>query len=266
MGFKYNDLRGRIYALFQSQSNFAISLGVTKGTITAKLKGISKFNQDDISNPLITINAETREKDEKGQNVKIVMDVQKQYLLDFVPRFTSVPPKSENEIRMLLGQIAVADSNSATNFLFAASDYALQSTVVRKAENKLRDLCNFDIFSVRTTILQNTIMQNMEKNNSTENNSVVSNLFGNSTVYIGKYFGNDIYFDALFHWSFDEKKSDSSGSSSNQGIIFHPELGLEFDAPFADIRWGFAPDFEENFLQSWTTQSTSLTLSWHLEL
>lgn len=48
MGFKYNDLRGRIYALFQSQSNFAISLGVTKGTITAKLKGISKFNQDDI--------------------------------------------------------------------------------------------------------------------------------------------------------------------------------------------------------------------------
>ncbi len=216
--------------------------------------------------PIVTLRAETREHDLNGDPVTISLSAINQNVSKFNAILSSTPAKSENEIMEILGQIAKGDTSSASNLLVAGIDYGVQVTLLRKLETALRDLCNFDIFSVRTTILQNTIMQNMEKNNSAENNSVVSNLFGNSTVYIGKYFGNDIYFDALFHWSFDEKKSDSSGSSSNQGIIFHPELGLEFDAPFADIRWGFAPDFEENFLQSWTTQSTSLTLSWHLEL
>lgn len=48
MGYKYNELRGKIYALFQNQSNFAKKLGVTKGTVSLKLKGISKFSQSDM--------------------------------------------------------------------------------------------------------------------------------------------------------------------------------------------------------------------------
>lgn len=220
--------------------------------------GTIKFNQDDISNPLITINAETREKDEKGQNVKIVMDVQKQYLLDFVPRFTSVPPKSENEIRMLLGQIAVADSNSATNFLFAASDYALQSTVVRKAENKLRDLCNFDIFSIRTNVLQNTLNMGVSGELSKENLSI-GNFLDNTTVYIGKYLGNALYLDAMLHVSFENGATNNIASAGN--VIFQPEFGMEVESPFANIRVNMAPDINA-LLHNQFVPATTVTLSW----
>ena len=56
--------------------------------------GSIKFNKDDISNPMITVSAETREKDENGQTVKIVMSVEEQELLDMQPRFSSIPAKS----------------------------------------------------------------------------------------------------------------------------------------------------------------------------
>ena len=108
--------------------------------------GAIKFNPEELSNPIVTFRAETREKDFKGQTVKIIMSVENQYLDKMEPRFSSEPAKSENDILTMLGQIVVADSNKATDFLFAASDYALQSTVMRSMENKLRDLLNFDIF------------------------------------------------------------------------------------------------------------------------
>lgn len=221
--------------------------------------GSIKFNPDDIANPQITINAETREKDTKGQTVKIVMDIQKQNLLDFEPVFSSVPSKSETEIRVLLGQIAVADSKSATNFLFAASDYALQSMVVRQAENKLRDLCNFDIFSIRTNVLQNTLNLGVAGELSKENLSI-GNFLDNTTVYIGKYLGSSLYFDAMLHLSVDN----ALGSiTSTNGIIFQPEVGMELESPFANIRVNMAPDINA-MLNNQFVPSTSLTLSWKI--
>ena len=153
--------------------------------------GNIKFNKEDIANPTITVSAETREKDENGQTVKIVMSVEEQELLNMQPRFSSIPAKSENEIRSLLGQIVMADSDSAGDFLFAASDYALQSTVVRQAENKLRDLLNFDIFSLRTNVLQNTYNYSFSRNSPKEKVSI-GNFLDNTTVYIGKYLGSSL--------------------------------------------------------------------------
>ena len=43
-------------------------------------------------------------------------------------------------------------------------------------------------------------------------------------------------------------------------IVFQPEIGLEMEAPFANIRWNFAPDLE-NFADT-VVSSTSVTLSW----
>ena len=95
--------------------------------------------------------------------------------------------------------------------------------------------------------------------NRRENSSVIGNLFDNSTVYIGKYFGKDVYADALLHWSYD-KRDGSSGEAMGKGLVFHPEIGLEFNAPFANIRWNFAPDLSD-FQESWA-KATSVTLSW----
>ena len=220
--------------------------------------GSIKFNKNDIANPIITVNAETREKADDGSTVKIVMSVENQYLMDMQPRFTSVPPKSENEIRTLLGQIVIADSNNAADLLFAASDYALQSTVMRKAENKLRDLMNFDIFSLRTNVIQNTYNLSISRNFTRESISI-GNFLDNTTVYIGKYLGSSLYVDAMLHVSLEDNKS--SDISAAGAMMFQPEFGMELESPFANIRVNMAPDIN-SLLKNQFVPSTSVTLSW----
>ena len=219
--------------------------------------GAIKFNKNDISNPIITLNAETREKDENAQTVKIILSVEEQYLKSLQPKFASEPPKSENEIKALLGQIVIADSDSAADILFAASDYALQSTLMRQAENKLRDLLNFDIFSVRTNILQNTYNLSVSKNLSSENLSI-GNFLDNTTVYIGKYLGSFLYVDAMLHVTFADN---IKGFSDTGKLMFQPEIGMELESPFANVRVNMAPDINA-LLKNQFVPSTSVTLSW----
>ncbi len=220
--------------------------------------GNIKFNKDDIANPTITVTAETRERDDRGQTVKIVMSVEDQKLLNLNPHFSSVPAKSENEIRALLGQIIVADSDSAGDFLFAASDYAIQSTVVRQAENKLRDLLNFDIFSLRTNVLQNTYNYSIARNSSKEKISL-GNFLDNTTVYIGKYLGSSLYVDAMLHVSLEDGNVSDIASAGK--MLFQPEFGMELESPFANIRVNMAPDINA-LLKNQFVPSASLTLSW----
>lgn len=221
--------------------------------------GVIDFTQSTVENPLITINAETREKDEKGQTVKIIMDVERQHLLDFVPKFSAVPAKSENEIRTMLGQIALADSSNAANFLFAASDYAIQSTVIRQAENKLREFGNFDIFSVRTNVLQNTLNMGVSGELS-EKALSIGNFLDNTTVYIGKYLGSSLYLDAMLHVSFDDNVEFNELAKQGK-VMFQPEFGMEVESPFANIRVNMAPDINA-LLNNQFVPSTSVTLSW----
>lgn len=211
--------------------------------------------------PNITVRAETRERDSKGENITIILSAISQNLSRFNAVLSSIPAKSETEIMGLLGQIISGDATSVGNLVVSGMDYGVQITVLRKIENALRDLCNFDIFSIRTTALQNTIMQGLDIGNRPKNNSVIGNLFDNSTVYIGKYFGSDVYADALMHWTYDRKKAGANQAIGN-GLVFQPEIGLEFNAPFANIRWKFAPDLSD-FQESWA-KATSVTLSWRL--
>ena len=220
--------------------------------------GNIRFNKEDIANPYITVTAETREKDDKGQTVKIVMSVENQALLSFSPRFSSIPAKSENEIRSLLGQIVMADSDSAGDFLFAASDYAIQSTVVRQVENKLRDLLNFDIFSLRTNVLQNTYNISVAKDSPKEKISI-GNFLDNTTVYIGKYLGSSLYIDAMLHVSFEDSNVNNIEAAGK--MLFQPEIGVEMESPFANIRVNMAPDINA-LLKNQFVPSASVTLSW----
>ena len=239
--------------------------------------GAIKFNPEELSNPIVTFRAETREKDFKGQTVKIIMSVENQYLDKMEPRFSSEPAKSENDILTMLGQIVVADSNKATDFLFAASDYALQSTVMRSMENKLRDLLNFDIFSIRTNILQNTLGMGMSGDLS-KNNISIGNFLDNSTVYVGRYLGSSLYIDAMLHVSFDN--TNTSDIFSVRKTNFQPEFGIELEGPLSNvpikinsgteflfsgpnIRINMAPDINA-MINGRFEPATSLTLTWKL--
>lgn len=217
------------------------------------------FNSEDIANPMITLTAETREKDEKGENVRIILSVENQYLESLTPKISSMPAKSEAELRTLLGDIIMADAENAGNFLLAAGDYAIQSAIFRKAENKLRDLMNFDIFSLRTNILQNT----MKYGASNQNYKAITpaSLLDNTTLYIGKYLTSAIYFDAMLHVTLDDKLTNNLTGGGT--LIFQPEIGLELESPFLNIRWNLAPDISA-MLKKQFVPSTSVTLSWKM--
>lgn len=224
--------------------------------------GSMRFNSNDPTfNPLISVQAETREHDDNGNDVRIILTASNQYLLDFNAQFSSIPAKSESEIRSLLGQIAVGDSERVSSLLFATGDYAIQSTIGRSIENKLRDFLNFDILSVRTNVLQNALNYGLlKRSEDSENTSVgFGNFFDNSTVYIGKYFGSSLYMDALMHWSYDEMRIDDTLTPG--GLVFRPEFGLEIEAPFGNIRWNMAPDIN-GIRNDKFVSSTSVTLSW----
>ena len=224
--------------------------------------GTLKFNENDPEfNPIISVKAETREKDENGHDVTIIMSVENQSLLDFSPVFSSIPAKSETEIRTLLGEIVKGDSDSVTNLFIAASDYALQSLLGRSVENKLRDFLNFDILSIRTLVLQNAFKSSFLKDKSQNKSEdlTIGNLLDNSTVYIGKYIGSDLYLDALMHWSYDESRQNDFMTPG--GLVFKPEIGLEIETPFANIKWKMAPEFTNVFDRK-LVSSTSVTLSW----
>ena len=209
--------------------------------------------------PLVTIRGQINERDASGDPVLITLSAIKQHVSDFDPVLSSSPAKSESELMEILGQIIAGDSTSASDVLVSSLDYSVQVTFLRRLEGALRDLCNFDIFSVRTTLVQNSIKQGFNMNSDSEKGALISNLFDNTTVYIGKYFGSNIYVDAMMNWTYDENKN-TSGDAFSGGLVFHPEMGLELDSPFANIRWRFAPDME-SLQQTWV-QSTSITLSW----
>ena len=166
--------------------------------------------------------------------------------------------------------------------LLATGDYAIQSTIGRSLENTLREYLNFDIFSVRTKVLQNALKQNFSTG-SDENKRAIGNYLDNSTVYMGKYFGSSLYADALMHLSYDEGvEGRLEGMSS--GLEFQPEIGFEMDisqmfAPLwniflpkiglnpsmavANIRWSM--DF--NYQPATAVRldfNNAITLSWKL--
>lgn len=217
------------------------------------------FNEfNEVFDPKITVRAETRERDEDNNQVMITLSAIKQPLSQFNPKFSASPAKSEKEIMELLGQVISGNSENVASLAMAGGDYIMQATVMRSLENTLRELLNFDIFSVRTNILQNAVKQSMDKNSAGKQISF-SNFFDNSAVYVGKYFGSAMYVDALMHWSYDETKA--GDEDSVKGLVFQPEFGFEMASPFVNIRFGVAPDLAAIKNSLWIP-STSITLSW----
>lgn len=217
------------------------------------------FNESNgLFDPRVTVRAETRERDENNNQVTITLSAMSQPLSQLSPRFFSTPAKSENEIMELLGQVVAGNSDNAASLAVAGGDYIMQATVMRSVENTLRELLNFDIFSIRTNILQNAVKRSLDRDSS-DKQITFGNFFDNSAVYIGKYFGSEMYVDALMRWNYDETKA--GDDDSVQGLVFQPEFGIEMNSPFVNIRLGVAPDLEAIRNNFWTP-ATSITLSW----
>lgn len=222
-------------------------------------EGLIQFSDDNESlDPFVSLKAETREKDSVNNDVTITLSVDHQRLSQLSPKLLSSPAKSEKEIMEILGNIVTANSENAGNFGLAIGDYALQTMVMRRVENALRDFLNFDILSIRTMVVQNALKYSISRDSDRQGINI-SNFLDNTTVYIGKYFGNVLYADALLRLSYNKNRINDS--STWQGLILKPEIGFEMAAPFANIRWSLAPDLSE-IARNNIVIIPALTLSW----
>ncbi|MGL4982785.1 MAG: hypothetical protein ACRC4W_08050 [Treponemataceae bacterium] len=219
----------------------------------------------DSFDPLITVRAEIKERDINNRSITIVLSSINQPLSEFSlgagTQFSSIPAKNEHEIMKMLGQVFFADGEAENQWgdvLSSVADYGVQVALFRKVETQLRNWFNLDIFSLRLPFVQNTMAQILNQNQTT-NQMTFGNFFNNSTVYVGKYFGDVIYVDASLELSFEE---DNAGAAATnvQSISFQPSIGLELESPFGNIKWALSPEIDKKLKP--IVQYNSISVSW----
>jgi hypothetical protein len=135
-----------------------------------------------------------------------------------------------------------------------AFDSLAQFTVIRRLQREVRNFLGLDMFSIRTQVLQNVVMQATggRTDDPAERPYRAGNYFDNTTVYIGKYFGADLFGQAMLSFKYDENKLTLGG------LKLEPELGLEMRNPLFDIRFNLVPLHPEN----WFVNDASFSLIW----
>jgi hypothetical protein len=239
-------------------------------------EGVLSFNEtNEEFDPLISARAEARDRTADGP-VTVSMIVDNSPLRSFTPRFESNPPLSQAEIFSLLGQnfagIPSEDPNeSIRNMVIASGDFLSQFYLVRRAERVIRDFTRVDMFSIRTQLLQNAFIQvaglrdPVDTNSGVGNNfgNNVGNIFDNTTVFLGKYFGPDVFGQAMLSLRYDENRTTfgelSQGALTlGAGVSLEADIGVELRGPLFDIQVNFAPRHLENMF----VDGLSVTLSW----
>jgi translocation and assembly module TamB len=211
--------------------------------------GSIRFNENELRvDPRLSLRAEIRDRNEEGP-VTIALLVDEAPLSSFVPRFESTPPLSQTEIFSMLGQNVVGtdvDGSAAQTrgaVLTATSDVLAQFNVVRVFERNIREFMGLDMFSVRTQLIQNAFLSASGLiETPVDRNAGLGNYFDNTTVYMGKFFGSDIFLQGMLTLQVNE----ANARKLLGGLSLETELGIEWKTPFFLLRWDFSPDIENN--------------------
>ena len=206
--------------------------------------------------PRLTARAEVRDRTEDGP-VTISMIVDNAPLLSFTARFESSPSLSQMEIFSLLGQNIVGSQfNENTNAALRAAassvtDLAAQFYLVRQIEQQIRNFTRLDMFSVRTQVIQNALfMSTGIMQPPVDRIGKFSNYFDNTTVFGGKYIGQDMFVQSMVSMRYEGER----------GLTFSPDIGIELQNPLFSVRWDFIPTHPENWYVN--DNSITLTKSW----
>jgi hypothetical protein len=235
--------------------------------------------------PRISVRAEIRDRSDSGP-VTISMIIENQPLFSFEPRFEASPGMTQLEIYSILGQnfnniqgednvelaqrfLLTSTTDLLTQFI-ASSDIIAQYVPLRQFERRIRDFFWLDMFSVRTRFFQNMAVtgamalgQNVGQD-FIDRSSQIGNYFDNTTVFIGKYVGQDMFVQFMLTMKYDENRNVSGGLRLG-GLRFEPDIGIELQSPFINrwnfnIRWDFSPDPDHP--ENWWVNNNSITLSW----
>jgi hypothetical protein len=208
--------------------------------------------------PRISARAEIRDQSEAGP-VIISMIIDNSPLRDFSPRFVSNPPLSQLEIYSLLGQNIQGEGEQRNIATSAVIDSLAQFTVIRRLQRQLRDFLGLDMLSVRTQLLQNMVIQvtgGQSMGSAFDGSYRVGNYFDNTTIFLGKFIGAELFGEALLSFRYDENKLDWGG------MVVEPEIGLEMRNPLFDIRFNMNPLHPENMF----VVDISFSFTWRCSL
>ncbi|MCK4542262.1 MAG: translocation/assembly module TamB domain-containing protein [Spirochaetales bacterium] len=224
-------------------------------------EGLISFNEDQTKfDPVLTARAEIREISTSGEDIKISLIVDGDPFSRFSPRFVSSPPMSGSEIVSLLGASILSQEGdlSLGSAIMLTSDIVGQFGVIQTFEERIKDLLHLDLFSIRTQMLSNVLLEKVlepERGEGVENSSI-GRYLDNTTLFLGKYFGEDLFLEALIQISTENRLP---GSGLGEGLLVDSEVSLEWKTPLFLLELSVLPDFTDLFS---SITNTSLGFSW----
>ncbi|MCL1928427.1 MAG: hypothetical protein FWG07_06525 [Treponema sp.] len=232
-------------------------------------EGLLEFHGNDpYLNPLISARGEIRDNNDDGPvTIFMIMDkVPLSELENTTPRYESIPALSLLEIYSILGLAppmnTVAPLNTFNPMLrsFADATVILQPVVFRPIEQTIRNILGLDMFSLRTQILQNAVFETVRNREPDEQPATMGNYLDNTAVFMGKYFGPQLFGQAMLAFRYEQYRREYGG--------MRPELniGLDLRSPLFDVRWNVGALHLENlYLNDFVSnQSISLIRRWSL--
>ena len=227
--------------------------------------GYLSFNENqDKFDPRLTMRAEIYEVTREGERVKIAMVLNDSPLSQFNPRFESEPTLPDVEILAMLGQDIIAELGgeniNLTNALMFTGDIVSQFSIVRTFEERVKQIFNLDLFSIRTQMIQNLVLEKV-LGQETEVAAPTSSSFGkyldNTTILGGKYLGKDVFLELMLR--FNSKNVYISDLEYFDKLEIESEISIEWETPIALLELTFQP--KVNDLAS-SLNNTKLALSW----
>jgi len=201
--------------------------------------------------PLMTLRAETKVRDDNGEDVSVALVYNSPIKSDFTPTIETVPARSDLEVMALFGQ-AVApysesnDTGAATTVLLATGGMFGQVGIVQPFEDILREGLNLDMVTIRTDIIENTLAEGLARGGSSDNNPRSSGLgryLDNTSLYAGKYIGDALFISGTVSANYFEGQRLRSVFG---GLEFETSVSLEMETPFFNVAWSYSPDPTRN--------------------
>lgn len=198
--------------------------------------------------PMVAVRAETRERSPDDGTLRIYLDADSP-LSALGPqnvRLSSDPARPLPELRAMLGgPFADGTADEDVDLLAVAGGMATQFGVVRPMERALRDSLGLDLFSIRSQLVQNLLRTPLGVSSP--------DLLDNTEIVVGKYLGDDLFFEALV-------RVESDTVSPVPELRTDLELSLEWATPFFLLEWSVLPSLTDPI-----QTGSALSLSWRFD-
>jgi len=228
-------------------------------------EGLIGFDENETKfDPILGFKAQIKEVDAAGEIVNISLIQDNVPISRFEPRFESDPPLSDVEIFSILGAGVFTQIGNEqidlTSAILLTGDLVTKFAIIRNFEKKVKDIFNLDLFSIRTQMIQNILIDRFITNDTVEQ-EVYLDSFGryldNTTLYLGKYIGDDIFIQALLQINNQSFLDENLYTASK--LLVESTISLEWDTPLFLLGFSVKPDFVDPVA---SIQNTSLELSW----